>query len=298
MTLTELLSGNPLVLISLTVLLGLLVGSFLNVVVYRLPIMMHREWRAQCCEFLEIENTAAQDNGHGEQFKTFNLIKPDSHCPQCNAPVRAWQNIPIISYLLLGGKCANCKAVISLRYPGVEAVTGLVSGLVAYTFGFEWMTLAVLVLAWNLIVLTLIDFDHQLLPDNLTIPLVWLGLLLSVTGISPLPLQDAVMGAVAGYLSLWLFYWTFKLLTGKEGMGYGDFKLLSALGAWLGWQSILPVIIMSSLVGAVFGIFMIAVLKRDRSAPMPFGPYLAGAGLIMLIWGPELMGIYLNNFSG
>lgn len=295
MTIVDLLQQSPAFLITMGTVLGLLVGSFLNVVVYRLPIMLQREWKQQCCDYLELENSEPDSNDGSRQFATFNLHKPDSHCPKCNHKIRPWENIPVISYLLLGGKCANCKTPISLRYPAVEAVTGLVSGLVAYSFGPTWLTLALLVLTWSLVTLTLIDYDTQLLPDDITLPLMWLGLLVNTIdlgfGVSN---RDAVIGAIAGYLSLWIFYWVFKLATGKEGMGYGDFKLLAALGAWMGWQSLLPIIILSSLVGAVYGIAMILLAGRDRSQPMPFGPYLAGAGFIMLIWGPQLSEFYIN----
>lgn len=296
MTLIDLLQNNSAVLVVLSVVLGLLVGSFLNVVIYRIPVMLQREWRQQCCEFLEVDEKTSSVAGTAPQHKVFNLVKPDSHCPQCNAPVRAWQNIPILSYALLRGKCAKCKTSISLRYPIIEAVSGLLTGLVAWHFGATWLTLALFVLTWSLIALTMIDFDHQLLPDNITIPLLWLGLtvntLLPNSGVTP---RDAVFGAALGYLSLWSVYWIFKLLTGKEGMGYGDFKLLAALGAWMGWQSLLLIVILSSLVGAVVGIALLLFLGRDRNIPIPFGPYLAGAGLIALLWGEQFMSVYVNT---
>lgn len=296
MTLIDLLQSNATVLVVLSIALGLLVGSFLNVVIYRIPVMLQREWRQQCCEFLEIDEKTTGDAGTAPQHKVFNLVKPDSHCPQCNAPVRAWQNIPIVSYVLLRGKCAKCKASISLRYPLIEAVTGVLSGLVAWQFGAMWLTLALLVLTWSLVALTMIDFDHQLLPDNITLPLLWLGLavntLLPESAVGP---RDAVLGAILGYLSLWSIYWIFKLLTGKEGMGYGDFKLLAALGAWMGYQSLLLIVILSSLVGAVVGIALLLFLGRDRNIPIPFGPYLAGAGFIALLWGEQFMTLYINT---
>lgn len=295
MTVIELLQYNPSVLIIFCAVLGLLVGSFLNVVIYRVPVMLQREWRQQCCEFLELDESTVSKEGTAEQHKVFNLVKPDSHCPKCNAPVRAWQNIPIISYLFLRGRCNACKTPISIRYPIIEAVTGLLSGLVAWQFGATALTFALLVLTWCLVCLTMIDFDHQLLPDNITIPLLWLGLLVNTlladSGVSP---RDALIGAALGYLSLWGVYWVFKLLTGKEGMGYGDFKLLAALGAWMGWQPLLLIVILSSLVGAVVGIIMLVVLGRDRNIPIPFGPYLAGAGFIALIWGDSFMSTYLR----
>lgn len=299
MAIIELLNSSPTLVIVICVVLGLLVGSFLNVVVYRLPIMLQRDWRAQCCEYLEIDNSVPDTNASSAKFAVFNLQKPDSHCPHCNHKIRAWENIPVVSYVFLGGKCADCKNKISLRYPAVEFVTGILSGLVAASFGFTWLTLALLILTWSLIALTLIDFDHQLLPDNITLPLLWLGLLVNTLDLGfDVPLRDAVIGAIAGYLVLWGFYWVFKLATGKEGMGYGDFKLLGALGAWMGWQSLLPVIILSSLVGAVFGLAMIIFRGRDKSVPMPFGPFLAGAGFIMLIWGPQINALYYNSMVG
>ncbi|NQV70335.1 MAG: prepilin peptidase [Pseudohongiella sp.] len=299
MEIINLISSTPVLFITICAVLGLLVGSFLNVVAYRLPIMLQREWKEQCCEYLQIENTNPDSNESSAKFKIFNLQKPDSHCPQCNHPIKPWENVPLISYLFLGGKCSNCKSRISLRYPCVEFVSGVCSALVASSFGATWLTLALLLLCWSLIALTLIDFDHQLLPDNITIPLLWLGLLVNTLDLGfGVSLRDAVIGAIAGYLLLWAVYWLFKLATGKEGMGYGDFKLLAALGAWMGWQSLLPIIILSSLVGAVFGIAMIIFMGRDRSIPMPFGPFLTGAGFIMLIWGSQLSSFYMNTIVG
>ena len=297
MTVYELLSSSPPTLTACCIILGMLIGSFLNVVVYRLPIMMQRDWESQCCEYLEIENLMPDSNESSAKFRVFNLQKPDSHCPLCNHKIKAWENIPVLSYLALGGKCSSCKTKISLRYPSVEFITGMLSGLVGVTYGATWLTLALLLLTWSLITLTLIDIDHQLLPDDITIPLIWLGLLVNTLdfefGVS---LRDAVIGAIAGYLVLWVFYWVFKFVIGKDGMGYGDFKLLAALGAWMGWQNLLPIIILSSSAGAVFGILMIIIKKRDQSLPIPFGPYLAGAGFIMLIWGTQLTTYYNNTF--
>ncbi len=296
MTVLDLIANNSTVLIVLSIVLGLLVGSFLNVVIYRIPVMLQREWRQQCCEFLELDEKKFSKDDPTAKHKVFNLVKPDSHCPQCNAPVRAWQNIPILSYVMLHGKCAGCQKPISMRYPVIELVTGLLSGLVAWQFGATWLTLAFLVLTWSLISLTMIDFDHQLLPDNITLPLLWLGLLVNTllpeTTVSA---ADAVLGAITGYLSLWSLYWIFKLLTGKEGMGYGDFKLLGALGAWMGWQSLLLIVILSSLVGAVVGIGLLVL--RGRNRPIPFGPYLAGAAYIALLWGEPLQRLYLSWMS-
>ncbi|MBT5719732.1 MAG: prepilin peptidase [Gammaproteobacteria bacterium] len=299
MEIFDLLSASPGFLLTVCIILGLLVGSFLNVVVYRLPIMLQRDWRAQCCDYLEIENPTPDNNESSAKFEVFNLQKPDSHCPLCNHKIRAWENVPVLSYLFLGGKCSSCKTKISIRYPAVELVSGVLSGLVAIYFGATWLTLALLFFTWSLIALTLIDFDHQLIPDNITLPLIWLGLLVNTLDLGfGVNLRDAVIGAIAGYLVLWAFYWAFKLATGKEGMGYGDFKLLSALGAWMGWQSLLPTIILSSLVGAVIGIGMIVLRGRDKSAPMPFGPFLAGTGFIMIIWGPQLSAFYMDNIVG
>ncbi len=295
MSLIDLLISSQTALISITFILGLLTGSFLNVVIYRVPVMLQRDWRNQCREFLELDEAQIKTAAPAAQFKVFNLLKPDSHCPYCGSSVRPWQNIPLLSFLLLRGKCANCKHRISARYPLVELATAILSGLVAWKFGANWLTLALLFFTWSLIALTMIDFDHQLLPDNITLPLLWLGLLLSTVdiglGVSP---ADAVIGAIAGYLVLWTVYQGFKLITGKEGMGYGDFKLLAMLGAWMGWQSLLLIVILSSLVGAVVGIFLLIFLGRDKNIPLPFGPYLTGAGFIALLWGEQISNLYLN----
>jgi len=299
MAIIDLFSASPPILVSICVVLGLLIGSFLNVIVYRLPIVMERDWKQQCYDYLEIENAEPHTHLTSEKFEVFNLWKPDSHCLECNHEIRVWENIPVLSFVLLGGKCSKCKMSISVRYPSVEVVTGILSGLVAYTFGATWLTLAVLILTWSLVVLTLIDFDHQLLPDVITLPLLWLGLLVNTLdfgiGVS---LEEAVIGAIAGYSILWAFYWVFKLATGKEGMGYGDFKLLSALGAWMGWKSLLLIIGLSSIVCAILGLIMILAKRSDKSMPIPFGPFLAGAGFIMLIWGPQISSFYSNAVVG
>jgi len=295
MSFAELLSQSPVVFISLTALLGLLVGSFLNVVIYRLPIMLQREWRQQCCEYLQLDPAKVKLPQPVAEHAVFNLMKPDSHCPSCKAPVRAWQNIPVLSFLLQGGRCASCKTKIHWRYPLVEIATALLSALVAWKFGYGWSALSALVLTWCLISAAVIDVDHQLLPDNITLPLLWLGLILSLTpygtGVS---VQDAVLGAAIGYLSLWSIYQVFKRLTGREGMGFGDFKLLAALGAWLGWQQMLTVIILSSLSGALIGIALMIFAGRDKSVPISFGPYLAIAGFIALIWGNDITLWYMR----
>jgi leader peptidase (prepilin peptidase)/N-methyltransferase len=265
-------------------LLGLVVGSFLNVVIHRLPKMMERDWHCQCAE-LRGEQTP--------EHEPLSLAKPRSRCPKCGHSITALENIPVISWLALRGKCSACHAAISPRYPVVETLAGLLSALAAAHFGFGWAAGGAFLLTWSLMALTFIDFDTQLLPDSITLPLLWLGLLFNLFG-TYTDLQSAVIGAMGGYLSLWLVYWGFKLATGKEGMGYGDFKLLAALGAWLGWQTLPLTILLSSLVGAVVGITLIVLAKRGRNVPIPFGPYLATAGLIALFWGKELTQTYLR----
>jgi leader peptidase (prepilin peptidase)/N-methyltransferase len=246
---------------------------------------------------------AATVPGGVPEGERYNLFVPRSRCPHCNALIRAHQNIPVVSWLFLGGRCANCRTPISIRYPVVEFVTALLSAAVALRFGFHWQTVAALVLTWALVALTVIDLDHTILPDIITLPLVWLGLLLSLAwhaGLAPpMPVDpvSAIVGAVAGYLTLWSVYWAFKLLTGKEGMGYGDFKLFAAFGAWMGWQMLPLILLFSAFTGAVVGIALILVRGRDRNVPIPFGPYLAAAGWIALLWGPQIVGGYLA-FSG
>ncbi|GAA5022008.1 A24 family peptidase [Massilia kyonggiensis] len=259
-------------------LFGLLIGSFLNVVVYRLPVMAQRELDNY------IAHEAGKDLPHPDRF---NLMVPRSACPHCGHQITALENIPIVSWLVLRGKCSACKAPISPRYPIVEAVTGVLSALLIWHFGSGWLGLASLAFAYFLIAMTLIDYDTKTLPDDLTYPLLWLGLLVNLNG-TIVPLRDAVIGAMAGYLALWSVYWLFKLATGKEGMGYGDFKLLAALGAWMGWAMLPTIIILSSVVGAIVGISLIVFARRDRNNPIPFGPYLAAAGMIALLYGLPL----------
>lgn len=259
-------------------LFGLLIGSFLNVVVYRLPVMAQRELDNY------IAHEAGKDLPHPDRF---NLMVPRSACPHCGHQITALENIPIVSWLVLRGKCSACKAPISPRYPIVEAVTGLLSAVLVWHFGSGWLGLASLAFAYFLIAMTLIDYDTKTLPDDLTYPLLWLGLLVNLNG-TIVPLRDAVIGAMAGYLALWAVYWLFKLATGKEGMGYGDFKLLAALGAWMGWAMLPTIIILSSVVGALVGISLIVFARRDRNNPIPFGPYLAAAGMIALLYGIPL----------
>ncbi len=283
------LQNNPVTVIIIAGILGLLVGSFLNVVILRLPVMMKRQWQEQCRDVLELpENSAdAKDTG------PFNLLTPGSHCPQCRHSISALENIPIISYLMIRGKCTACGAPIPLRYPITEALTAILTAIVAWRFGFSWECLAALTLTWPLIALSIIDIDHQLLPDSITLPVLWLGLLLSLFDVFTTT-NNAIIGAMVGYLSLWSVYQLFKLLTGKEGMGYGDFKLLAMLGAWTGWQTILLIVLLSSVVGAVIGIAMIVVRGHDKSIPIPFGPYLAIAGWIALLWGDGITAAYLT----
>jgi leader peptidase (prepilin peptidase)/N-methyltransferase len=276
-------SPDALFLIGAAVI-GLVVGSFLNVVIHRLPKMMEAEWRAQCAE---LEGRAATEQG------VYNLWVPHSHCPSCKAPLRVIDNVPVLSYLMLRGKCAHCGARISARYPVVEAITAALSALVAWHFGFGLGGVLALVFTWTLIGLTFIDADTTLLPDSMTLPLLWLGLLANAYGVF-VPLKDAVLGAAAGYLILWSIYWLFKLVTGKEGMGYGDFKLLAALGAWMGWKMLLPVVLLSSVVGAVVGIVLLILARRGRDIPIPFGPYLAAAGFITLLAGEPLAARFLG----
>ncbi|BFM06245.1 prepilin peptidase [Halioxenophilus aromaticivorans] len=279
----------PPVLLPVVFILGLCIGSFLNVVIYRLPVMMQNQWRQECYDYLEQENPTP--------LKTpFNLAQPASTCPKCHTAIKPWQNIPVLSYLLLRGKCGHCKTPIAARYPLVELATGALSAFVAWHIGYGPQLLALLFFTWCLISLTMIDIDHQLLPDSITLPLLWAGLLINSQGLLT-DLHSAVFGAAAGYLILWSVYWAFKLLTGKEGMGFGDFKLLAALGAWFGWQLLPLTIILSSLVGAVLGVAMLALQGKEKSTPIPFGPYLAIAGWVAMLWGHQITGAYLQ-YSG
>ncbi|MDX9996259.1 MAG: A24 family peptidase [Rhodocyclaceae bacterium] len=278
------LINDPATLIVACAVFGLLIGSFLNVVIHRLPIMMERDWQAQCAEYA---------GAPAPVFEPLSLVSPRSRCPHCGHSVSALENIPILSYLILRGRCKGCGRAISPRYPLVEALTGLLFGLAAWRFGFSLASIGALLFIAAAIALTFIDFDRQLLPDDITLPLVWAGLLFNLDG-TFVPLSQAVIGAAAGYLSLWSVYWLFKLATGKEGMGYGDFKLLAAIGAWLGWQMLPAVILLSSFVGAVVGIILIVLARHGRNVPIPFGPYLAAAGLLALFWGKQLNQTYLG----
>ncbi|WP_371233294.1 A24 family peptidase [Pseudomonas sp. QE6] len=282
------LASTPLAFVLCALVLGLLIGSFLNVVIHRLPRMMQRDWQREAREALELPADEPQP--------TYNLILPNSQCPHCGHEIKAWENIPVVSYLALGGKCSSCKTPISKRYPLIELACGALSAFIAWHYGFGWQAGAMLLLGWGLLAMSMIDVDHQLLPDALVLPLLWLGLIVNYFGLFT-NLGGALWGAVFGYLSLWSVYWLFKLLTGKEGMGYGDFKLLAMLGAWGGWQVLPLTILLSSLVGAVLGIITLRLRKAETSTPIPFGPYLAIAGWIALLWGDQITATYLQ-FAG
>jgi len=265
-------------------LVGLSIGSFLNVVIYRFPLMLENDWKSQCRELLELEE---------KHQEAITLSKPASTCPQCGHKIRAWENIPVISYLLLKGKCSECQSSISLQYPLIELLTGLLSLAVAIKFGVSWQTLFALILTWSLISMSVIDIHKQILPDDITLPILWLGLLISIYSVFTDPVSS-IIGAAAGYMILWCVYQLFKLITGKEGMGFGDFKLLALFGAWFGWEFLPLIIIFSSATGAIIGILMIVVKKHEKSTPIPFGPYLAIAGWISMMWGSQIMHWYLN----
>jgi len=281
---SNILQQNSTFFITLSVIFGLMVGSFLNVVIHRLPKMMESEWHNNCLELQGKEITEAVK---------YTLAKPRSACPSCGHMITALENIPVLSFLFLKGKCSNCKASISMRYPLIEALTGILIGLVSWKFGYTSMTLFAWIFTFALIALTFIDFDTQLLPDDITLPLLWLGLLFNLNN-GFADLKSAVIGAIAGYLILWTIYWLFKFVTGKEGMGYGDFKLLAAIGAWFGWQLLPAVILLSSVLGATIGISLIVFAKRGREIPMPFGPFLAIGGIAALFLGPQLASYYLS----
>ena len=294
----DLLSSQPVALISLAVVLGLLVGSFLNVVIHRLPIMLDREWREQCAWIDGDQPSAltlpsAMTQHPAAQPAPYNLVRPRSACPRCGHQITWYENIPILSWLVLRGRCSACGMAIAPRYPVVEALTGLLFGYVAWRWGAVWTTPALWLLVSSLIALAFIDLDTRLLPDSITLPLAWAGLLVNLNGIL-VPLPEAVIGAIAGYVALWSVYHLFKLLTGKEGMGFGDFKLLAALGAWLGWKMLLPIVLAASLSGAVVGIGLILFAGHDRARPIPFGPWLVLGGLIALFWGDELLRLWLG----
>lgn len=289
MTIVDLLSESPLLLSILVALLGLMVGSFLNVVIARLPVMLNREWKAQCEEILGLEGGSDSDS------EPFNLIVPRSRCPKCGHLITAKENIPVFSYLFLKGRCSGCKNPISWRYPAIEALTALLSLVVAIHFGFSWQLPAALILTWSLISLTFIDIDEQILPDFITLPVLWLGLLVSLGGLF-VDTQTSLIGAAAGYLSLWSLFQLFKLITGKEGMGYGDFKLLALLGAWCGWQYLVMIVLLSSIGGTIIQLIRIKLNQSERDVPFSFGPYLSAAGFIAFLWGEPLLTYYQSLF--
>jgi len=317
MSLIEALQTNAVIFYGVVAFLGLFVGSFLNVVIYRLPVMMHNEWREAMQEMAAEESaeetnaatqsqsavaetpdasgSEAQANAAPETEK-FNLSVPRSRCPECNNLITWWQNIPVLSYLMLLGRCHKCKTPISIRYPSIELITMCLSLVVAWQFGPSLQCVLGIVTTWFLVAMTMIDFDHHLLPDSLTLPLMWIGLLASLLPVFA-DVRSAVIGAAAGYFILWAVYQIFKLLTGKEGMGYGDFKLLAAMGALLGWQQLPMIVLLSSLLGAIVGITLIAVTGRDKSIPIPFGPYLATAGWLAMLWGSEITNAYFGVFN-
>ncbi len=284
MNIIDLFLQNAGIFYTFITLIGLAVGSFLNVVIYRLPLMLENDWKSQCRELLEIE-------AQTEQAVT--LSKPASTCPKCQHKIRAWENIPVISYLFLKGKCSQCHTAISIQYPLIEILTAVLSLTVAIKFGVSWQTVFGLILTWSLIAMSVIDLHKLILPDNITLPILWLGLLISLFNIFIDP-TNSIIGAIAGYMVLWIIFQTFKLLTGKEGMGFGDFKLLALFGAWLGWELLPLLIILSSASGAIIGITMIAFKKQNRNTQIPFGPYLAIAGWICLIWGQQIMVWYIK----
>jgi leader peptidase (prepilin peptidase)/N-methyltransferase len=292
MSIHGLFLNHPTIFLVVVTLLGLIVGSFLNVVIYRLPMIIKHQWSRECREWLSIDDEATN-----EASRPFNLVTPRSECPKCGHKITAIENIPIISYLVLGGKCSECRTSISIQYPLVEALTAIFSLLVAWHFGYSWQTAAALLLTWALIALSVIDLQTKLLPDSITLPFVWLGLIVNTSHLFT-GLGSSVWGAVAGYLSLWSIYQLFKLLTGKEGMGYGDFKLLALLGAWLGWQVLPLIIILSSIIGASTGIALLLVKGHDKNIPIPFGPYLALGGWVGILWGTQLTQAYLGYTLG
>lgn len=286
MQILDLLNSNSIFLIGCSFLFGLLIGSFLNVVIVRLPIMLEKGWKSECQQFLNLKES--EDPTESK----FNLVTPRSQCPSCKHTIHSSENIPVLSYIFHKGKCRHCGISISIQYPLVELFTATLTGFIAYKFGYSLQAGMAMLLAWSLIVLSMIDFKTTLLPDNITLPLLWLGIVANYYGLF-CALEESVLGAIFGYLSLWLVYHVFKIITGKEGMGYGDFKLLALLGAWLGWQYLLAIILISSVVGSVIGITLILTKVLRRDIPTPFGPYLALSGTICLLWGPEVKAIFI-----
>lgn len=285
MEILDLLASNIALFVACSSVIGLFIGSFLNVVIVRLPIMLERGWKAECHQLLELAGEDKIPPGK------FNLLVPRSHCPKCKAPIGSFENIPVISYVLKKGKCQHCGNSISIQYPLIEIITAIMTGYAAFKFGFTWQSAAAILLVWGLITLTVIDFKTTLLPDNITLPFLWLGIVVNYFELF-CSLEDSVLGAIFGYMSLWTVFQIFKIITGKEGMGYGDFKLLALLGAWLGWQYIVPIILISSVVGSIIGITLLLTRALKRDMPIPFGPYLALAGMICLFWGETVKSIF------
>jgi len=295
MTYIDLLQHNPVLYLSLIFIFGLLVGSFLNVIIYRLPVMLKRQWKTDCMSFLAQENEPVPGSTTSND-QPFNLVVPRSRCPHCGHLITALENVPVLSFLFLRGRCRECKTPISIRYPLIEILSASLAVYVAWKFGFSLQTAMAILLSWALICLSIIDYDHQYLPDNITLPFLWLGLFLNLYGVY-VDLASAVLGAILGYLLLWSVYQVFKIITGKEGMGYGDFKLLAMLGAWLGWQALPAIILISTLVGSVIGVSLIVFKQHNRNHPIPFGPYLAIAGWVVLLWGNDINNAYLNRIN-
>ncbi|MBK5354123.1 prepilin peptidase [Pseudomonas sp. TH41] len=286
MPLNEILALYPQAFTVIALVVGLLIGSFLNVVIWRLPKMLEREWRQQANDILGLPTQPPQP--------TYNLVLPHSQCPHCSHRIRAWENIPVISYVFLRGRCSSCTTAISKRYPLTELACGLLSAFIAWHFGFGWPACMTLILSWGLLAMSLIDAEHQLLPDVLVLPLIWLGLIVNSFELF-VPLHDALWGAIAGYMALWSVFWLFKLITGKDGMGHGDFKLLALFGAWGGWQTLPLTLLLSSIAGAVIGLILLRVRHAKTSTPIPFGPYLAIAGWIALLWGGQITDFYWQS---
>ncbi|MEE9451260.1 MAG: A24 family peptidase [Gammaproteobacteria bacterium] len=287
----NLLQTQPAALYILVGLLSLCIGSLLNVIIYRLPIMLQQQWQAECRDYLDLPEEADQ-----KETTSFNLFFPRSHCPHCKKIVKAWHNIPILSYCLLRGRCAYCRQSISIRYPCIEFLTLLLSLFVVWMFGYSWQSVSALLFSWSLLCLVMIDIDHKILPDVITLPLLWLGLLISINHVF-VSSSMAIIGAIAAYAFLWLFIKLFKLLTGKEGMGHGDFKLFAVFGAWLGWQMLPLIIVFASITGAIFGAIILLCTRQHKSTPIPFGPYLAMSAWVMMFWGQDLMRFYLDTMG-
>lgn len=285
---------DPMLFTIAAVIFGMVFGSFINVVIYRLPIMLEQQWRSQCRELLDEDSASSTEAG--EEPVSFNLMSPPSSCTSCETPIKPWHNIPVIGWLMLRGRCAACGAPISMQYPLVEAIGGIMAGIVAYILGPGVEAIAAMAFSWALLTLSVIDLREQLLPDLITIPLMWVGLLLSLFGVF-VEVHSALIGAISGYMSLWLIYWIFRLATGKEGLGYGDFKIFAALGAWMGWQALPVIIVMSSVVGAVLGLTLLSTGLQKRGQRMPFGPFLATAGWITLLWSDQIIHYYYALFG-